>query len=230
MSEPVSAQSSSEAASRPTSVLHTAGPVATTLGGAGLWVFSHMEWIVANIADDKAGDGVATVSGATWAVELTVLAVICVAVGIVSFFVRGLTRRVLGLVAVILGVASVLSPLQVLTGGVELTRVHELLVSQDKAPISQWAEITGATTSTSGPILTVVSILVAVVGGVLLLAVGRPADTPISAVGATAMDGGSDADESKQSRETDEQTFWDALDEDIDPTTASADDLPPERL
>ncbi|MDY6050096.1 MAG: Trp biosynthesis-associated membrane protein [Corynebacterium sp.] len=188
------------------------GAILASLGGLGVWVFSHRDWVTAQVSDDKAGDSVQAISGASWSMELTVLSIIAVAVGIVAFFVRGLSRRALGTVAAAVGVAACASPVRVLISGADIARAGDLLSSGEEAQISQWAQVMSTQVTPLGPILSMVSAVLIVLGGILLVAIARPV-APV-----------------RENEEENNQVFWDALDSGIDPTTAGADELPPERL
>lgn len=198
------------------------GVLALVLAAGALWAASRVSWVQVRTVDELRGVRILTLTGQTWAAELTPLALTVLAAVAAAVALRGAAVRILGAVLVAVGVAAVVPAVQVVSGGTTTQRAGELVTSPSPAP--------NIVTSTSfaGPALALIGALLTLIAAALLLrspgsARGLPARYQTPAVlreqararTAPAVDD-----------DVSERLLWDALDAGRDPTAASADGDP----
>ncbi|KQB85276.1 TIGR02234 family membrane protein [Corynebacterium oculi] len=201
------------------------------LVAAGLnWAASRMTWLDVEAFDDKSGAVSASLTGATWATELTAVALLLAAGCVAGLALRRLGRRVVGTVCALAGAGIAWIPVRTLNQEIDTQRVHSLLSSSveggaqtatgtqaGSVTLSEWAEISSVTLHYAGPGLSVAGAAIALVCGIILaLRPGQDAATMNRY----------ERKQSRQQRLRDDlnnapdsgRVMWDALDADIDPT------------
>ncbi|MFD5867606.1 TIGR02234 family membrane protein [Corynebacterium sp. NPDC060344] len=196
------------------------------VSAAGLWLAGRAAWLTATTFDDKSGEAVNDLVGATWAPESTALALALAAAVAATLILGGIGRRIVGGLAAVIAAAAAWAPLQLLTTGADPQRALDLLSSgaatqRANAPVtvSDWAEIQDLQVHLLGPVSSVIAAALGVLGGVLLLV------RPGGAV-AKRRSGAYETPEVRRDRVRDDlsrepesgRVLWDALDAGVDPT------------
>lgn len=117
--------------------------LALLLAAALAWASSRVAWVRVTAVDDLRGTRTTTLTGGSWAPELSALALATLAAGAAVLAVRGWLLRVVAVLIAALGAAAALPAVQVLTGGAPAARARTLLDS----PTAQLS----ADTSAVGP-------------------------------------------------------------------------------
>lgn len=200
------------------------GPFLMLLSSLALWVSSRMTWVNAAVDDDKAGAAHMTLTGSTWALETTAVALLVLAGAVAGVALRRGARRIVGIVVAVAAAGVAWRPVALLTYGADPQRTQALLegarananaVSVDS--ISSWAQVTEATVAAAGPALALVGAAAALLGGVLLAmqpGVDGARSTKYESRAARAERLAEELDSDPDSG----RVLWDALDEGIDPT------------
>lgn len=204
------------------------------LSAAGLWLAGRAAWLTVTTFDDKSGEAVNDLVGATWAPESTALALALAAGVAATLILGGIGRRIVGGLAAVIAAAAAWSPLQVLTTGADPQRALDLLSSgaatqRANAPVtvSDWAQVQDLQVHSLGPVAALIAAALGVLGGVLLLA--RPGGTV-----AKRRSGAYETPEVRRERVRDDldrqprsgRVLWDALDAGVDPTDTDPDTDP----
>lgn len=218
------------------------------LGALALWGSTRLPWIDAVAAADQFGMQERTLTGAKWSPESTAVALGLVATGAVLMFTRGLTARIVAVVAFVLAVLGGLSGAMALVGTPDSDRVHSVLttsdavartsgVTDDEGTVPEWAEITDVETRPAGPALAVAGALLALLGAASAVIRPRPAapradkyrtpaqlredaeDAEAGGELAAQNDAGAAAEE--LSDEDSDRLLWDSLDAGDDPTAGT---------
>lgn len=194
----------------------------------GLWLAGRSSWLTVTTFDDKSGEAVNGLVGATWAPESTPLALTLVAAVGATLILGGVGRRIVGALAALVAAVAAWSPLQLLTTGADPGRALDLLSSgaatqRANAPVtvSDWAQVQDMQIHSMGPVLAVVFAALGVLGGALLLV--RPGG---GGGGAKRRSGAYETPEVRRERVRDDlarepqsgRVLWDALDAGVDPT------------
>lgn len=194
------------------------------LGAAGLWGASRMDWVVADTADDLAGDRSIAISGGQWSMETTALALVMLAGCVAGLVLRRLGRRVVGVISALAAIGASWAGLTMLAGTPDPERARNVLraaatneTAVNAEGISEWARVVAVEPNVVGPVLSLLACAVAVFASVLLAM--RPGVDP-AAVNKYERKA---AREEKLERELAEspdsgRVLWDALDADIDPS------------
>ena len=192
----------------------------------GLWLAGRSAWLTVTTFDDKSGEAVNDLVGATWAPETTALALALAAAVGATLILGGIGRRIVGALAAVIAATAAWSPLQLLTSGADPERALDLLSSgaatqRANAPVtvSDWAQVQDLAVHSTGPIISIVMAALGVLGGALLLV--RPGGT-----GAKRRSGAYETPEVRRERVRDDlsrepesgRVLWDALDAGVDPT------------
>lgn len=177
----------------------------------GLWAASRLTWMELRTFDGLSPPKLVTVSGAQWSSGLLPLAVVLLAAAIAALAVRRWALRIL---AVLVALAS-LATGYLAVSTLELPDVAVRAADLAHVPL---VELVGSTRHQTGPVITLVTAVGALVGATLLMrasstagAAGTKYVTPGARRAMLRRDG---SDESMMS----ERTMWDALDEGNDPT------------
>ncbi|HIW91086.1 MAG TPA: TIGR02234 family membrane protein [Candidatus Corynebacterium avicola] len=194
------------------------------LGAAGLWGAGQMTWLTLQVDDDKSGSSVETLNGSAWDPAGTPVALALLALLILSFAVRPVVRRVLGVVAAVLSAVGGFAAVTLLTTDPDLERARSILASgsatrreSDPTQISEWATVLDATVHTGPLVLLLAGASVGIVGGVIM--VMRPGkerkghskyETPEARREGVEQDLEENPDSGR--------VLWDALDAGVDPT------------
>jgi uncharacterized membrane protein (TIGR02234 family) len=180
--------------------------LALVLAAAGLWGASRLTWVRIGSFDGLGHPKTTALTGATWSTALVPLALVALAAAVAALAVRGWTLRVLAVLvaAASLGMGYLAISLFVLRDvgprGARLANV----------PVT---DLTEASRSTTGAVLTLVAAVLSLVGAVMLMR--------------SAAHGGADAARYDRTSVTpvdepaaamSERMIWDALDEGADPT------------
>lgn len=207
----------------------------TLVSAAGLWLAGRAAWLTVTTFDDKSGEAVNDLVGATWAPETTALALALAAAVAATLIMGGIGRRIVGGLAAVIAAAAAWSPLQLLTAGADPERALDLLSSgaatqRANAPVtvSDWAQIQDLQIHNLGPILSVIAAALGVLGGVLLLV--RPGGHV-----AKRRSGAYETPEVRRERVREDlshepesgRVLWDALDAGVDPTDMDEVDADP---
>ena len=196
------------------------------LSALGLWLAGRASWLTVTTFDDKSGDAVNDLVGATWAPETTALALTLIAAVGATLILGGVGRRIVGGLAAIVAAAAAWSPLQLLTRGADPNRALDLLSSgsatqRANAPVtvSDWAQVQDLQVHAWAPALSVAVAALGVLGGALLLV--RPGGSK-----AGRRSGAYETPEVRRERVREDlsrepqsgRVLWDALDAGVDPT------------
>ena len=134
------------------------------LSAAGLWLAGRAAWLTVVTFDDKSGEAVNDLVGATWAPETTALALTLIAAVGATLILGGIGRRIVGALAAIVAVAASWSPMQLVTTGADPQRALDLLSSgaatqRANAPVtvSDWAQVQELTVHVAGPIAAIIA-------------------------------------------------------------------------
>ncbi|QPK78466.1 TIGR02234 family membrane protein [Corynebacterium lizhenjunii] len=204
------------------------GPACMTLAALGLWAASRMTWVHATVDDDKSGTATYDLTGSTWALESTAVALLLLAGALAGLALRRGARRGIG-VAVALAAAGVAwRPVALLTYGADLDRTQQLLHSAGDnttavgaESISSWAQVTAADATVTGPALAIAAAAVALFGA-MLLAMRPGQDSARSTRYETKAVRADKLQQELRESPNSGRVLWDALDEDIDPTDPRA--------
>lgn len=195
------------------------------LSAAGLWLAGRAAWLTVVTFDDKSGEAVNDLVGATWAPETTALALTLIAAVGATLILGGIGRRIVGALAAIVAVAASWSPMQLVTTGADPQRALDLLSSgaatqRANAPVtvSDWAQVQELTVHVAGPIAAIIAAALGVLGGTLLLA--RPGGASRKRTGAyeTPEVRRERVREDLRNEPQSGRVLWDALDAGVDPT------------
>lgn len=209
------------------------------VGAALLWAAGRMTWVTAEVFNDKSGESTHTVGGSTWAMELTPIALVLLALVAVFAMVGPRLTRVLGGLLAIAATAEAVSLVLPLRGGISTDRVHELLTSGTTGGgstltgtgglpgggtgIPAWAEVTSAVLHPEAAAVAVAGLVLILVSGVLALL--RPPPRAQRSAG-SAYDAPAVRRERARARGTSgdlgSRDMWDALDAGEDPTDGPA--------
>lgn len=196
----------------------------------GLWFAGRAAWLTVTTFDDKSGEAVNDLVGATWAPESTALALTLIAAVGATLILGGLGRRIVGALAAVVAVAASWSPMQLVTTGADPQRALDLLSSgaatqRANAPVtvSDWAQVQDLAVHPLGPVAAIIAAALGVVGGTLLLA--RPGGASRKRTGAY------ETPEVRRERVREDlrhdpqsgRVLWDALDAGVDPTDSAED-------
>jgi uncharacterized membrane protein (TIGR02234 family) len=199
----------------------------TVLSAAGLWGTGQMTWLTAHVEDDKSGQSTKEIIGRVWDAAGTPVALAMLAAIILSFALRPVLRRVLGVVSAVLAAIAGFAAVALLGGDPDLDRAQKLLSSgaatqkqSDPVQISDWAGVLSAEVHTFPVILALLAAACGIVGGVLLVMKPGEAktghsryETPEARREGVAEDLAANPDSGR--------VLWDALDAGIDPTEAA---------
>lgn len=203
---------------------HRVSALLLGLGAAGLWGASRMDWVVADTADDLAGDRAIAISGGQWSMETTALALVMLAGCVAGLALRRLGRRVVGVISALAAIGASWSGLTMLAGTPDPEHARNVLraaatneTAVNAEGISEWAHVVAVEPNVVGPVLSLLACAVALFASVLLAM--RPGVDP-AAVNKYERKA---AREEKLERELAEspdsgRVLWDALDADIDPS------------
>ncbi|ERS39941.1 MULTISPECIES: TIGR02234 family membrane protein [unclassified Corynebacterium] len=203
---------------------HRVSALLLGLGAAGLWGASRMDWVVAETADDLAGDRAIAISGGQWSMETTALALVMLAGCVAGLALRRLGRRVVGVISALAAIGASWAGLTMLAGTPDPERARNVLraaatneTAVNAEGISEWAQVVAVEPNVVGPVLSLLACAVALFASVLLAM--RPGVDP-AAVNKYERKA---AREEKLERELAEspdsgRVLWDALDADIDPS------------
>lgn len=199
--------------------------LAIAAGAAVLWISSRMTWITVTASDDKAGESTQPLVGATWSTEIMAVSLLLAAGFVASLALRKTGRRVVGAVCALAAIAGSWAPLSLLAGTPDAARAKTLLTSgvatqNSQAPraVSEWAQVTAMDVHIAGPVLAFVGCGLALVGGIITAM--RPGEDGVrknqyETKAARRQKLAEDLEDSPSSS----RVIWDALDEDIDPTS-----------
>jgi len=189
------------------------------LAAAALWAASRVAWVQVRTVDDLRGTRLFTLNGETWTAELAPLALAVLAAVAAALALRGLARRAIGVVLVVVGVAAAVPGVQLLFGGASTDRSAGLVT-----PAALPAHTT-VSTSLGGPALALAGAVLTLAAAVLLLRSPRAAvglssryQSPAALKAAATARTEDDFDENVS-----ERLLWDALDAGQDPTADAAD-------
>ena len=189
---------------------HRVSALLLGLGAAGLWGASRMDWVVAETADDLAGDRSIAISGGQWSMETTALALVMLAGCVAGLALRRLGRRVVGVISALAAIGASWAGLTMLAGTPDPEHARNVLraaatneTAVNAEGISEWAHVVAVEPNVVGPVLLAM----------------RPGVDP-AAVNKYERKA---AREEKLERELAEspdsgRVLWDALDADIDPS------------
>ena len=189
------------------------------LAAAALWAASRVAWVQVRTVDDLRGTRLFTLNGETWAAELAPLALAVLAAVAAALALRGLARRAIGVVLVVVGVAAAVPGAQLLFGGASTDRAAGLVT-----PAALPAHTT-VSTSIGGPALALAGAVLTLAAAAFLLrspraAAGLPSryqsPAALKAAATARTEDGLDENVS-------ERLLWDALDAGQDPTAEAAD-------
>src|SRR5699024_244672 len=118
------------------------------LAAAGVWGFSRMTWLTAEVFDDKAGESTHELVGAVWDPAVTPLAVVWRAALIATLYSRPDDRRCIGVLVEVLSAGASLRAVQLVRAEPDLYRAQQLLRSgvatqnsSNPEQISAWAQV-----------------------------------------------------------------------------------------
>ena len=187
------------------------------LSAAGLWLAGRAAWLTVVTFDDKSGEAVNDLVGATWAPETTALALTLIAAVGATLILGGIGRRIVGALAAIVAVAASWSPMQLVTTGADPQRALDLL-SSGAATQRANAPVTVSDRAQVGPIAAIIAAALGVLGGTLLLA--RPGGASRKRTGAyeTPEVRRERVREDLRNEPQSGRVLWDALDAGVDPT------------
>ena len=198
---------------------HRMALVILALAAAALWAASRVAWVQVRTVDDLRGTRLSTLNGETWSAELAPLAVAVLAAVAAALALRGLARRAVGVVLVVVGVAAAVPGAQLLFGGASTDRAAGLVT-----PAALPAHTT-VSTSLGGPALALAGAVLTLAAAVLLLRSPRAAaglssryQSPAALKAAATARTEDGVDENVS-----ERLLWDALDAGRDPTADAAD-------
>lgn len=194
--------------------------VVLVLASISLYFLANIRWFEVFATDEFSGDQHLEVSGATVFAALQILPWVFMAGAIATIALRGLWRRLVSVVVVLIAAAALWIPVQVLVAGPEVTQFQQILTtsSSDDAPLLQsWAQVEEVAVIT-WPVCLVALALAAILVSAVVLGLQRGANaansskyaTPQSRREALEADLEQDADSGR--------VLWEALDADIDPT------------
>lgn len=198
------------------------------LGAAGLWGAGQMTWLTVDVDDDKSGSSVETLNGSVWDPAGTPVALALLAMLILSFAVRPVVRRVLGVIAAALSALGGVAAVTLLTTDPDLERARSLLSSgaatrreNDPTEISDWATVVDASVHTGPLVLLLLGASAGIVGGVLMVmrpGAERKGHSKYETPEARREGVEQDLDDNPDSG----RVMWDALDAGVDPTDRDA--------
>lgn len=192
----------------------------------GLWLAGRAAWLTVTTFDDKSGEAVNDLVGATWAPESTALALALAAGVAATLILGGAGRRIIGALAAVIAAAASWSPLMLLTRGADPARALDLLTSgaatqRANAPVtvSDWAQVQDLQVHVPGPAAAIAVAALGVLGGALLLV--RP-----GGAASRRRSGAYETPEVRRERVREDldrepesgRVLWDALDAGVDPT------------
>lgn len=196
----------------------------TVLSAAGLWGTGQMVWLTAEIEDDKSGHATKEIIGRVWDAAGTPLALAMLAAMILSFALRPVLRRVLGVVSAALAAVAGFAAVTLLSGDPDLDRAQRLLSSgaatqkqSDPVQISDWAGVVSAQVHTFPVVLGLLAAACGVVGGVLLAMKPGEAGKGHSRYERPEVRRAGVAEDLAENPDSG-RVLWDALDAGIDPT------------
>lgn len=200
--------------------------ILVVLSAAGLWGAGRMEYVTAQIFDDKTGEFSRSLVGSVWDPAATPLALAMLACLILSLAMQPLIRRILGVLVVLLAGTASFRSVSLLTTDVDLMRVRDLLVSgvatqRQNAPetISDWAQVASAEVHTAPVLLAIVAAALGVIGGVILAM--QPGErTEANSRYVTPEVRREHVHEDLADNPDSSRVLWDALDAGVDPTEA----------
>ncbi|WP_291313060.1 TIGR02234 family membrane protein [Corynebacterium sp. UBA2622] len=196
------------------------------LGGLTVAGFTRLTWMTAQYYDDRAGGGVADVSGSDWSTEASAVSLLLIVAAIAALVLRRLGRRVVGGVAALAALAAAYTPVKLLVSGPDYGRVHTLLTAgyedmQARSDaVASWAQVTDVSVHQLNPALAALGCVLAAVGGVLVAL--RPGED-------TAKQNKYETEAVRREKIEDDlatspdsgRVMWDALDAELDPTDTS---------
>ncbi|MDO4909432.1 MAG: TIGR02234 family membrane protein [Corynebacterium sp.] len=181
------------------------------IGLAIMWASTRMTWLTATVADDKTGDAVHAIKGASWSTEITA----AVAIGLLAFLGSFIIRRPAMIIGALVAIGASWWPLGLLAGKPDGARAQNLLQSQ----ISDWAEVSQLSVNHQGPILALIGCAITLIGCVIVAAqkTTKKSKVKSSAYEQSAVRASKIEEELKENPDSG-RVLWDALDHDIDPT------------
>ncbi|MEJ5927400.1 TIGR02234 family membrane protein [Corynebacterium sp. H128] len=199
------------------------------LGAAVVWASSRLTWLSVAAFDDKSGEAVHNLPGAVWSTEMTAVALVLVAAVVATLVLRRIARRIVAAIAGLAAIGASWHPLQLLTTEPDPQRVKDLLTSgaasqQQNKPIiiTDWAELTNIQVQHLGPALALLGCALALVAAVLL--VMKPGEDGVRRNAYETKRAREERLEADLAEDPDSpRLMWDALDADVDPTTARHD-------
>ncbi len=204
---------------------HILASVLLALSAATLWASSRMTWYYVEAFDDKSGAKTQEITGAAWASEIVALALVLTAAAVAGLTLRRTPRRIVGIIAAIIGAAAGWSAMTALLTEVpDYGRALGILSSQvatsrssEGALLSSWAEITAMTTNTFAVVIALVGAALAVfAGGLLAIAPGKNKEA--SSAYARKQQRAQRIQSELEAEPDSGRVLWDAIDADIDPT------------
>lgn len=184
---------------------------------------TRLGWIEFSATDDKLGDQLATVTGATVVPELTAAALALLAGAVVAAVLKGTGRRIVGLALAVLAIASSYQPMKILTSGMDTAALKELLTAaaadNKGVHLSDWAQITAQKTVVLGPAVALLGCALVLIASVALARKKQAKQATTTKYAAGAVKHERVAQELAENPDN-ERVLWDALDHDLDPTAS----------
>lgn len=194
------------------------------LAAAGVWGFGRMNWVTAEVFDDKSGESTHQLVGAVWDPAGTPLALAMVAALIASLAVPPILRRIIGVLIAVLSAGASFRAVQLIGQEPDLYRAQQLLSSgvatqnsSNPEQISAWAQVLYAEVHNLPVILTVIVAVLGVCGGVILAMKPGTSDRGYSRY-ETPERRREGAKEDLSENPDSGRVLWDALDAGVDPT------------
>lgn len=195
------------------------------VSAVGQWLASRATWLTVHVSDDKAGESVIDMAGATWAPEITALVLVLLAAVAATLVLGNVGRRIVGAIAAVVAAAASWSPMLLVTSGADPQRALDILSSgqatqrsNDPVTVSGWATVADLGIHTTMPALALAAAAAGVLGGVLLAV--RPGGSGRRRSGAyeTPEVRRARVHEDLREEPTSGRVLWDALDAGVDPT------------
>ena len=194
------------------------------LAAAGVWGFSRMTWLTAEVFDDKAGESTHELVGAVWDPAGTPLALAMMAALIAAMAVPPVVRRIIGVLIALLSAGASFRAVQLVGAEPDLYRAQQLLRSgvatqnsSNPEQISAWAQVVSAEVHNLPVLLTVIVAVLGVCGGVVLAMKRGVSDTGYRRY-ETPERRREGAKQDLTENPDSGRVLWDALDAGVDPT------------
>lgn len=191
----------------------------------GLWLAGRAAWLTVTTFDDKSGEAVNDLVGATWAPETTALALTLLAGVAATLILGGLGRRIVGVLAAVVAAVAAWPPMQLVTAGADPQRALDLLSSgaatqRANAPVtvSDWAQVQDLVIHPFGPVAAIIAAALGLLGGALLMVRPGGANRKRSGAYETPEVRRERVHEDLRQEPESGRVLWDALDAGVDPT------------